>query len=156
MSSPSFVHAGAAALVALHERELREFVVVWRRAALAGVALPATADPSYASLDELLRHVFRAARGYMVWICQQLGLPDPGIDATPEGAVLAAAPERYLTHVLERWRAPLAAVPEARFEDQSYASRWGAPYTIDAMLEHAVMHPLRHAWQLRRLLGEVG
>ena len=50
----------------LHEEHLRAFVVVWRAARQAGVALPATADPNYASLEVLLQHVLRAARGYAV------------------------------------------------------------------------------------------
>jgi hypothetical protein len=150
----TFAYAGAAALVALHEQELRAFLPVWKRAHEQGLAMPATEDPSYASREELLRHVMRAARGYMTWICAQLELPDPGIEPTPEGADLAADPDRYMEHVLERWRAPLAAVPEERFEAESYMARWGSPFTIDGMLEHAVIHPLRHAHQLRRLMGE--
>lgn len=154
MTLPDYAHSGARALVTLHEQELRAFLEVWRRADAAGVTLPATDDPSYASRAELLRHVMRAARGYMTWICEQLGLPAPAIEATPAAGALAADPGAYLEHVLAGWRAPLAAVPEARFEPDTYPARWGPPFTIDGMLEHAVMHPLRHAYQLRRLLGE--
>ena len=39
--------------------------------------LPKTDDPAYESLDTLLHHVFRAARGYMTWMCEVLELPDP-------------------------------------------------------------------------------
>jgi len=33
-------------------------------------------------------------------------------------------------------------------------SRWGVSYSVDAMLEHAVMHPMRHAFQIEGWLAE--
>ena len=42
----------------------------------------------------------------------------------------------------------MADVPGKRF-NETYASAWGVDYCIDAMLEHAVMHPLRHTAQLK-------
>ena len=47
----------------------------------------------------------------------------------------------------------LAEVPEERFEDREYPARWKTLYCVDAMLEHAVMHPIRHTFQLERLLA---
>lgn len=150
---PPYVHNGARALVVLHDRHLREFVAVWHRAVAADVTLPQTDDPSYASLDALLRHVLRAARGYMTWICQQLDLPDPQIRATPGDDEIAAEADAYLDHVLDGWRTPLAGVTEEQADRGEYTSRWGTAYCIDAMLEHAVMHPIRHAYQLERLMA---
>src|SRR6187549_3286541 len=66
------------AMVLLHEEHLRRFVHVWRMALANSVSLPATADPSYASLEALGRHVLSAAGGYMIWTCEVLALPDPG------------------------------------------------------------------------------
>jgi len=150
---PDYEYRGARALVLLHEKHLREFVSVWRRAHAAGIALPETKDPSYASLETLLHHVLRAARGYMTWICESLALDDPKIGDPPPLERIAGEAGACLEHVLERWRTPLAAVPEERFEDKAYPSRWGVPFCIDAMLEHAVMHPIRHAFQLENLLA---
>jgi len=31
-------------------------------------------------------------------------------------------------------------------------SRWGEPYTVEQMLEHAVVRPMRHRIQLERLM----
>lgn len=140
------------ALVVLHERELRAFVETWRRAQRAGLVLPATPDPNYASLAHLLRHVLRAARGYLKWTCEQLRLPDPQVPPTPEPEALAADVDACLDPLCARWRVALAGVPDAALEPAAYLSRWKAPYTIDAMLEHAVMHPIRHAHQLEQLL----
>ncbi len=150
---PEYRYRGARALVLLHERQLEAFLDVWRRAKAAGVALPATDDPSYASMEALLQHVLRAARGYMTWMCRVLELPDPGIRPAPETDAVEAEASSYLEHLRERWRLPLADVPEARFDRPEHVSRWGVVYCVDAMLEHAVMHPLRHRFQLEELMA---
>jgi len=148
---PDYNYRGARAMVLLHDRYLREFADVWREAKQAGLRLPQVEDPDYQSLDHLLRHVLRAARGYMTWMCEVLSLPDPQIRSTPDTDQIEAELDAYLDHVLEEWRTPLADVPEQRFEE-TYNSRWGTLYSIDAMMEHAVMHPIRHTFQLKELM----
>lgn len=140
------------ALVLLHDEHLRRFLVVWKQARAASVTLPQTEDPAYVSLDTLLHHVLRAARGYMTWMCEVLELPDPEISVAPDPAALSQDPEGYMEHILERWRAPLQGVADDRLETPEYPSRWQTRYCIDAMLEHAVMHPIRHAFQLEELI----
>ena len=142
------------ALVLLHDEHLRRFLVVWKQARAASVALPQTNDPAYASIDALLHHVLRAARGYMTWMCEVLELPDPEISVTSDLAALSQDPEGYMEHVLERWRAPLQGIGDDRLETPEYPSRWQTRYCIDAMLEHAVMHPIRHAFQLEELMKQ--
>jgi hypothetical protein len=56
-----------------------------------------------------------------------------------------------MEHVLERWRMPLVNVADERLETE-YQTRWKTLYCVDAMLEHAVMHPIRHAFQLEELM----
>ena len=141
-------------MVLLHEEHLRQCLKVWKEAKTADIKLPETVDGDYESLETLLEHILRAARGYMVWICQKLDLPDPEIKLPPDVATIEAEADGYLEHVLQRWRSPLADVTEDRFEPATYLSNWGTPYCIDAMLEHAVMHPIRHEFQLRELLEE--
>lgn len=139
-------------MVLLHEQYLREFLVVWRQFRKADVALPETADPDYKSPARLLRHVLGAACGYMTWMCENLNLPDPQISKPPDESVIEADADAYIAHLLERWRLPLAEVPEEAF-GEPYLSRWSVPYCVDAMLEHAVMHPIRHTFQLRELMS---
>jgi len=130
---------------------MREFLPAWREAVRRGVRLPATDDPDYASLPTLLHHVFRASRGYMTWLCEKLELPDPGIEAAPPPDVVERDADRYLEHLLERWRTPLAGVEEARLQP-IFKTRWGADISGESMLEHAVVHPLRHRLQLEELM----
>lgn len=146
-------YRGARALVLLHEREMRAFLTTFRRAQAWGVTLPATDDPDDASPAALLRHVLGAAGGYLRWATKGLGLPDPGVEPVPGVEAIDEPAEAYLDHVLERWRTPLRDVPPERF-DEVFASNWGTPYCVDALLEHAVTHPMRHAFQLEELMGD--
>ena len=59
-----------------------------------------------------------------------------------------------MEHVLERWRTPLREVGDDRLETPEYPSRWKTRYCIDSMLEHAAMHPIRHAFQLEELMRQ--
>jgi hypothetical protein len=116
------------------------------------VSLPPSDDPAYVSLDALGQHVMRSAGGYMRWMCEMLKLPDPGIRPVPDVAAIVRDADEYMEHVLERWRAPLCDVSNEQLETPEYPSRWQTRYCIDAMLEHAVMHPIRHAFQLEELM----
>ncbi len=140
------------ALVLLHEEHLRRFLRVWKLALASSVILPPTADPAYGSLETLGRHVLSAAGGYMTWMCQVLALPDPGIRPAPNASAIVREADDYMEHVLERWRSPLREVPDEKLETPEYPSEWQTRYCIDSMLEHAVMHPIRHAFQLDELM----
>jgi uncharacterized damage-inducible protein DinB len=140
------------AMVLLHDEHLRRFLVVWKQAKAASVVLRRTGDPAYASLGTLLHHVLGAARSYMTWLCEVLELPDPMIRIPPEPTTLPAEADSYMEHVLRQWRTPLQDVGDERLETPEYQSRWQSKYCIDSMLEHAVMHPIRHAFQLEELM----
>jgi len=152
-SLDAYAYRGARAMVILHEQYLREFVDVWRQFRVTGIDLPETDDPAYTSPAALLQHILGAARGYMTWMCEHLKLPDPQIDPVPDAADIEAKADAFLEHVLERWRSPLAGVPEDAF-GEPFMSRWKVPYCVDAMLEHAVMHPVRHSFQLQELMKQ--
>jgi uncharacterized damage-inducible protein DinB len=142
---------GARALVMLHEQYLREFVDVCRDAKANGLRLPQVEDPDYQSLDHLLRHLLRAARGYMVWCCEVLELPDPKIRKVPEANEIAEQATDYLNLVLDKWREPLAGVEESDL-NKVFKSRWEVEMAVESMLEHAVVHPVRHTFQLKELM----
>lgn len=135
---------------------MRKFLDTWKVAKATGLALPETDDPNYESLNTLLRHVLSWAGRYMIWTCNRLSLPDPEIPPVPSSAIVASEADRYLEELLRQWRSPLANVPEESFYKPEYEAPWKVKYCIDAMLEHAVMHPIRHRFQLLELMGNDG
>lgn len=143
------------AMVILHEEQLRRFVQTWRRALAASVTLPVSEDPNYASLNALGRHVLNAAGGYLAWMCNVLKLPDPGLRAAPDATAIVHEADDYLEHVLERWRGDsLREILNDQLETPEYPTRWQTRYCVDSMLEHAVMHPIRHGFQLEELIQD--
>jgi uncharacterized damage-inducible protein DinB len=151
-----YKYNGARSLVLLHEHYLGACLQTWRETKRLKITLPETDDKDYQSLETLLKHILRAARGYMTWMCDQLNLPDPEIEPVPEEDQIEAQADAYISHLLGKWRLPLAEISEEKFHAPTYTSRWGVEYCIDAMLEHAVMHPIRHEFQLRNLLKASG
>jgi len=147
-----YLDRGARALDHMHERELRAFLAVWRRAEEAGCRPPACDDPAYASLAGILAHVLRASRGYLVWVASTLSLGDPGVRPAPAAEDAARDADDFVEHVLERWRAVLARIEPEALDRVEAKSSWGVTYSVDAMLEHAVMHPARHAFQIEEWL----
>jgi len=148
---PGYTWRGARALVLLHEESLRAFLAAWRKSKAAGVKLPVTDNAAYASMETVLHHVLRASRNMLTWICEKLELPDPGIDDAPDPSKIAAEADRYVDHLLARWRLPLAGVDAKRFE-AVHKDRGGNDTSLLARLEHAVLHPQRHRFQMEELL----
>lgn len=151
---PAYRYGGARTMVFLHGQYLQKFLEVWQKAKVSKIVLPQTDDPNYVSMETLLRHVLGAAGSYMIWMCEKLGLPDPEIKPPPKLEIIEAEAEPYLTHLISQWQMPLAEVEEERFHKPEYPSNWGTRYCVDAMLEHAVMHPILHRVQLQELLEE--
>ncbi len=154
MVEDSYKCGGAKALVTLHEQYLREFLSVWRAADQQGVELPRVSDPDYQSRAALLAHVMGCAAGYLMWICEQLAFPRPEVERRPDPESLVDRADEYMEQVLAAWSRPLRDLTEERAYEPAHKSNWGSPYCIDAMLEHAVMHPVRHTHQLRRLMAD--
>jgi hypothetical protein len=150
----SYKYNGARSLVLLHEKHLKSFIEIWREAKRLNITLPKTDDQDYKSLDTLLRHVLRSAGNYMIWICESLNLPNPEISPVPDLENIENNTGKYLDHLFERWRLPLSEIEENKFHSPTFTSNWGVNYCIDAMLEHAVMHTIRHEFQLQNLLNK--
>lgn len=151
---PEYRYGAVRTMVDLHGKYLQEFLDVWKQAKIVDISLPETDHPGYVSMDALLSHAFRAARSYMIWMCNQLELSDPEIQQVPPLNEIEAKADDYLAHLIQQWRTPLAEVEEVRFENQEYKSNWGTLYSIESMIEHAVLHPVLHRVQLLELMEE--
>ncbi len=150
----AFKSRGVRALVQLQKREMNQLLVVWKKAKRMGVKLPATRDPSYQSLDVLMRHPLRSCRGYLTWLCEVLGRPDPRVPDPPEAESVSAAGAAYLKVLAKAWERHMAWMPNKVLDSfDVHTSRWGAPMTVEAMFEHALAHPMRHRFQLEELIA---
>lgn len=139
--------------VELHETEMNRFYEVWLAFRASGAALPTSADSNYASTNHLGGHVLRAARNYLTWIGDTVGRPITDVDLDTDTVSVASKGRAFLDEVLAGWRRHLAAVDARELMEITRKSRWGQDYTVEQMLEHAIVHPMRHRVQLERLMG---
>ena len=154
MRLENYKYRGARACVLLHEKYMKEFLEVWKEAKAKGITTYVEGDDDYKSMETLLLHVLRAARGYMTWMCKMLELPDPDIRKVPDVEVIEEQADDYLSKLLAKWEKPLTNVTARQCYIPEFASMWRTKYCIDAMLEHAVSHPIKHTFQLKEWNGE--
>ena len=139
--------------VELHEIELGRFYDTWEVFRASGARLPLTDDPSYASPEHLGGHVLRSARSYLTWIGECVKRPVTDVDPDDDRVRVARRGRAFMDEVLAAWRRHLAILDDAELAPATYKSRWGEDYNIEQMLEHAVVHPMRHRIQLERLMA---
>jgi hypothetical protein len=140
--------------VELHEIEIKRFFETWQAFRVSGTPLPKTDDPSYQSADHVGGHVFRAARSYLTWIGECVKRPVTDLDSDTDPVSIAHKGRVFIEAVLDAWRRQLALLEDTELAPNTYPSRWGEPYNIEQMLEHAVVHPMRHRIQLERLMAQ--
>lgn len=140
-------------LVELHEREMRSFLEVWRRFVAADLPMPeAHGDQSYESRERLAGHVLMAARGYLTRIGEWVGRPVSDVDGSQDPHEIVARASDFADGVLSAYRRHLAEISDQELDQQVHRTRWGELMSVEQLLEHAVVHPMRHRIQLERIL----
>ena len=154
MTNSTYQYGGAAACVTLLKEHLQEFLETWRQADALEIELPEDTDLDCSSREHLLLHVLRCASRHLIWICDQLEIPAPDVERDPQRDGISERAEEDMEKTLAAWDLSMRALTEEAAYSESYPSEWGPLYCIDAMLEHAVMHPIRHSLQLKKLMAE--
>ena len=140
-------------LVELHEREMRSFLEVWKRFVAADLPMPEShGDENYKSRETLAAHAIRAARSYLTRIGEWVGRPVTNGDDSQDPHEIAARITELADNVLAAYRRYLSEVSDQELEPQVHRTRWGELYSVEMLLEHAVVHPMRHRIQLERIL----
>ena len=111
-----------------------------------------TADPNCRSVQTIMNHMIGSGYGYADYIRQAFSVPS----GRPTLPVLGRTRSLdQLSHML----AYTAETLEGRWEysDEQVSavrinSRWGVQYDMEQMLEHAIVHILRHRRQVERFL----
>jgi hypothetical protein len=117
----------------------------------------ASADPDTRSPRRICLHVVGAARRYADYVRKARGLPfverfeaDPASVAAPADVRPRLAEAlRYTEGALEG----LYGADEATWSALRFPVRWGPTYDPEMILEHGIVHLLRHRRQLERWEG---
>jgi uncharacterized damage-inducible protein DinB len=108
----------------------------------------------------ILCHVTFAILSYACWLARVRGRLEPEVEKREKAAFLehvrsqsdAAGFAEASRRASERLYAVMAEIAESEL-DGEHRSNWGITYSIEAMLEHALVHLMRHRRQLEIHLG---
>lgn len=111
-----------------------------------------TADQDCVSIQSILTHVLRAGHWYALEI---LKLQGESI-SFPANQLLDST-EKYQAELTEMFRFTerlFAKYPDIKLEENDLSkkilTRWGQKYDVEQMMEHAIVHILRHRRQIER------
>jgi uncharacterized damage-inducible protein DinB len=113
-----------------------------------------TDNPDCRTIQAILAHVVYAGFGYLNYIEKNLG----SLEERPQKQLLesAGAYTEALEKVYRKTNDFLITHPaislEEKENDKKIHTRWGQVYDIEQMLEHAIVHVLKHRRQISRQL----
>jgi uncharacterized damage-inducible protein DinB len=113
-----------------------------------------TQDPDCVSAQTISNHVVRAGYGYANYIRRQFNdalverKEDYQLTDTKKAVKEMDNMLHYTVETLDKkW-----GMSEEQIMSNIIATRWGQKYDIDQLLEHAIVHILRHRRQIERLM----
>lgn len=112
-----------------------------------------TSDEDCRSVQTIMSHVVRSGFGYADYIREQFSIastrPQPRLLAREESLEQLDAALEYTVQTLEgRWE-----MSEEEISSTVIKSRWGSVYDVEGLLEHAIVHILRHRRQIERFMA---
>ena len=113
-----------------------------------------TKDESCRSAQTIMSHVVRAGYGYADYIREQLSIastrPQPKLLSRRESLEQLEAVLQYTIETLEgKWE-----MSEEEISGMVIRSRWGPVYDAEGLLEHAIVHLLRHRRQIEKFIWQ--
>jgi len=110
-------------------------------------------DEEFATVRDILKHTIGAAHNYVNYLADALDGTDRGYQKRefPQANASEAIPSLWeafgrMVDVLER----IKDWTDEKQEQVKFVTRWKQTYDIEQMLEHAIVHILRHRRQLER------
>ena len=109
-------------------------------------------DESYQNRERLAGHVLMAARGYLTRIGEWVARPVSDVDGSQDPYEIVSRISDFAEGVLAAYRRHLTEISDQELVPQVHRTRWGELMSVENLLEHAVVHPMRHRIQLERIL----
>lgn len=118
------------------------------------VADAETKDEGCRSAQTIMSHVVRAAYGYADYIREQFNIestrPESKLLSLAEALQGLEAALGYTAQTLDgRWQ-----MTDEEIMATVIKSRWGVTYDVEGLLEHAIVHILRHRRQIERFIWQ--
>lgn len=114
---------------------------------------PDTKDEDCRSIKTVVEHVVRSGYGYANYIAKEAQLPNNqptiSINEPKNGITQVDEMLDYTEKVLSQiWHQS-----DKQINDYRYQTKWGQNFDIEQMLEHAIVHILRHRRQIEGFIN---
>jgi len=160
---------GVGAMMDEYERAVGELKNVLGRASeeqFNRIVDTETKDDDCRSIQTIITHVVRAGYGYADYIRESFSMPSarpkeslPGQGVPGQGVPIT---HREAAGKIDGFLAYTAQTLEGKWEmtDEEIQGvamkvRWGPNYDLEQLMEHAIVHILRHRRQVERFLGRM-
>ena len=104
------------------------------------------------SIEVIMNHVIRAGYGYSNYIRNALSLESLPIAARkiPQNEIFVEIDKMmdYSNEIFENGQ----SITDEEMEGVYFKTNWGVQYNIDQLMEHAIVHVLRHRRQIEKFL----
>ena len=113
---------------------------------------PDTVDENCRSIQTIVSHVVNSGYGYADYLREQFGIaatrPPKRLLTQPDSLDQIGAMLIYMNETLDgRWQ-----MSEEQITATIIQSRWGVRYDMEQLLEHAIVHLLRHRRQIDKFV----
>jgi uncharacterized damage-inducible protein DinB len=113
-----------------------------------------TNDEDCRSVQTIMSHVVRAGYGYADYIREQFSIastrPESKLLSRQESIAQLEAALLYTVQTLDgRWE-----MGDEEITGTVINSRWGVVYNVEGLLEHAIVHILRHRRQIEKFIWQ--
>lgn len=123
----------------------------------SAIADPNTEDPDCRSIQTVMQHVVRAGYGYATYILRQYQ-PDAEFRGTPHLPTVQEARDAA-QEMMAFTRKVLTEHPDLVWEEyeneRKMLVRWGQRYDNEQLMEHAIVHILRHRRQIEKFWAKL-
>lgn len=145
---------GLGAMMDEYERASAELIEVLQRVDTRRYEQPIDGgDEHTASIKAIMQHVVSAGYGYATYLRKLWGKPGerpvvPEMERDESIAALRTMLAYTVETLSDKW-----TLTEDETDSATFTVNWGVQYNIEQMMEHAIVHILRHRRQVERLLA---
>ena len=154
MNTRKYRPGAVGALLDLYERAIGELIELAEQipaGEYTEVLDADTKDEECRSVQTILTHVMQSGYAYADYIKEAFTLSGRRPKTDPvtrhSAAVELGGMMTYTLVAIE----PMCAYAYDRFDGVSIKTRWGQTYDFEQLMEHAIVHALRHHRQIQRL-----
>ncbi len=132
--------------------ELRRLVEQITEDEFVRIVDPQTSDENCRSVQTIMSHVVSAGYGYADYIRESFSIPSTRppkrLLSRQESVAQLESMLEYTVQTLEgRWE-----MTDEEIESITMLTGWGVTYNLEQLLEHAIVHILRHRRQIEKFM----